>query len=422
MSNHKKLCAPQFSAFNQSAMSPDSTLTAPPTTRRAFLKTSAAAIGLLALPSFSQAALPEPSHSSWPSFRNGNELRGIAGSALPEKLELLWKIEVDDGVTATAAIVGDHVYAGTYGGELICLDRKTGKRLWTHFSAEKKKPTDFIPGFQSSPTVFEDLVLAGDEDGVFHAVDRESGKLRWKYVTLGEIIASAAIFQHEKIKDRIIVGSYDATLYCLKLDGSLDWKFETQDRINGSPAIAGDITFVTGCDQHLRAVNILTGKEEFDMPLERFLIASPTIDKDTLYVGTHEGEFLAIDLARQEVIWRHKDPSREQPIHSSAALTDKFVIFGGQDKQLQCLDRKTGERQWAFQARGQINSSPVVVGERIFVGSNDGNLYEVGLADGQQRWKTKLGRSVTASPAVGEGCLVIGAEGASGEIYCFGAK
>ena len=92
-----------------------------------------------------EAAQNETGETAWASFRNGNQLRGIATSPLPEKLELLWKVPVDDGVTATAAIVGDHVFAATYGGELICLERKTGKRVWTYFSEEKKKPTSFIP-------------------------------------------------------------------------------------------------------------------------------------------------------------------------------------------------------------------------------------------------------------------------------------
>ena len=30
--------------------------------------------------------------SSWPNFRNGHELRGVAAAALPEKLQLLWLI------------------------------------------------------------------------------------------------------------------------------------------------------------------------------------------------------------------------------------------------------------------------------------------------------------------------------------------
>lgn len=390
--------------------------------RRQFLRQSgAAAVGTALIPQLARGG-PQPavaSRTAWPSFRNGNQLQGVAGSPLPPSLELLWKVPVDDGVTATAAIVGDRVYAGTFGGELICFDRATGDRVWTYLSAEKKKPSDFIPGFQSSPTVTGDLVVIGDEDGVFHAVERSTGRQRWKYETLAEIISSAAV-----VGDRIIFGSYDATLYCLNAaDGSEFWKFETADRINGSPAVAGDLTFVTGCDTHLRAISISTGREEFDMPLERFLIASPAVYDGMLYVGSHESEFLAIEIARQEIVWKFSNERSELPIHSSAAVTEDVVLFGGQDKQLHCLDRKTGQEQWAFTTRGQINSSPVIVdGERVFFGSNDGNLYEVGLSDGKQRWKQKLGRSVTASPAVGEGCLVIGAEGTEGEIHCFGAR
>ncbi len=389
--------------------------------RREFVALTAglAAAGLVnATGTGAEVAQNETGETAWASFRNGNQLRGIAMSPLPDKLELLWKVPVDDGVTATAAIVGDHVFAATYGGELICLERKTGKRVWTYFSEEKKKPTSFIPGFQASPTVTSELVLIGDEYGVFHAVERASGKLRWKYETQAEIICSAAI-----VKDRIIFGSYDSTLYCLGFDGKELWKRETGDRINGSPAIAGNITFVTGCDQHLRAINIDSGEEEFDLELGHFMIASPAVDKYMLYVGTHESDFLALNLETQEVVWRFKDEAREFPIHSSAALTDDRIIFGGQDKQIHCLERKTGKELWNFATRGQVNSSPVIVGgNRIFVGSNDGYVYEIGLNDGKQRWKEKLGRSVTASPAVGEGCLVIGAEGSEGQIHCFGQK
>ena len=392
--------------------------------RRQFIAASAA-LALAGLPSLVRAVDAPPTapaaapSTAWPSFRNGNQLRGIATSSLPTKLEVLWKESVQDGITATAAIVGVHVFAATLGGELICYERLTGKRVWTYFSAPRKKPDDFIAGFQSSPTVTRELVLVGDEDGRMHAVDRASGKPRWKFETGAEIIASAAV-----VGERVIFGSYDSTLYCVKLaDGEEVWKFKTQDRINGSPAIAGNLTFVTGCDQHLRAINIETGQEKFDLPLERFMIASPAVFDSMLYVGTHEGEFLAIDITKPEVTWRYSEPGKEQPYHSSAALTEERVIVGCQDKLLHCFDRKTGKQQWAFAANGQINSSPVLVGgDRLFVGSNDGHLYEIGIADGKQRWKQKLGRSIAASPAVGEGCLVIGAEGTEGAIYCLGAK
>ncbi|HEY2252140.1 MAG TPA: PQQ-binding-like beta-propeller repeat protein, partial [Planctomycetaceae bacterium] len=64
----------------------------------------------------------------------------------------------------------------------------------------------------------------------------------------------------------------------------------------------------------------------------------------------------------------------------------------------------------------------VIVDDRVFVGSNDGNVYGLNLDTGKEVWRHTDGRPFTASPAVGEGCLVIGSESNTGNIYCFGAK
>lgn len=353
---------------------------------------------------------------SWATFRRTADLAGVASSPLPTKLKQKWKITSKDGFASTAAIVGDHVYVGTLSGEMLCLKRETGDTVWTYRTVDKVEKNSFAPGFQSSPAVTAEGVFAGDEDGVFHAIDRTTGKKKWTYASNGQIVASANV-----VGDKLIFGSYDSSLYCLKeTDGKEVWKFQTADRVNGSPAVTDKHTFVTGCDQHMRVINIETGEQFADMPLERFLIASPAVSGDMLYVGTHEGEVIALNWRKQEIVWRYSDPSRDQPYHSSAALTDKFVLIGGQDKLLHCIDRKTGTAAWTFATRGQVNSSPVVVGDRVFVGSKDGFLYEVKLADGKLIEKYQVGRGISASPAVGEGCLVLGAEGNDGALVCFG--
>ncbi|MBO11719.1 MAG: serine/threonine protein kinase, partial [Planctomycetaceae bacterium] len=127
--------------------------------------------------------------ASWPNFRNGLELRGVTKSPLPDKLELLWSHPIPDGMvfTSAVAVLDGRVYASTLGGELLCLDLKSGKLLWKYLSAAKPEPDTFIPGFPSAPTVAADSVYVGDEDGVFHAVDRKTGKKRWLFQTQAEI-------------------------------------------------------------------------------------------------------------------------------------------------------------------------------------------------------------------------------------------
>lgn len=363
----------------------------------------------------SETAAPGP--RDWPSFRNGNAQRGLAGSDLPEALELKWQVESPDGFVATAAIVGDRVYAGTLSGDFLCLDLETGKEIWKTRSIDNPNPNKFAPGFKAAPRVTADSVYVGDEDGVLHAFERATGALRWRLQTDAEIAGCPAV-----VDDRLIIGSHDSFLYCLKqADGTLVWKFQTNDRINCSPAISGSSTFVTGCDEHLRVINIETGEQTADIPLGSYLIASPALVGEMLYVGTYASEVLAVNWKEEKFVWRYRDPRREFPYHASAAVTEELVIVGGQDKQLHCINRQSGEKVWVFPTRAQVNSSPVVVGDRVVFGSNDGNIYIVSLKDGAERWRFRAGSDVTASPAVGVGRLVIGAEGRNGALYCFGA-
>ncbi len=360
----------------------------------------------------------------WSSFRNNSHLTGVAGTTLPSNLDLLWKSPVPYGVSGTAAIVNGRVYIGTMNGEFLCLDRKTGQRIWSYRSIADPDPKAFAPAFKCSPTVTAHAVYLGDEDGVFHAIDTKTGKLKWKFLTEGEIISSPTI-----AGDRILFGSYDKNLYCLNaVNGQELWRFETDGSVHCSPAIAGKYTFITGCDEKLRVINIETGKEAGHLPLAAYLVASPAVLGDHVYFGTSAGEVLSVNWKTLKVAWRYRAGNNEFSFHSSAAVTEKYVVVGGRDKQVHCLDRKTGQRVWTFTTKGQgrkggqVDSSPVIVGDHIFIGCGDGFLYELSLDEGRLLWKYQIGRQISASPAIGEGCLVIGSEGSDQFIYCFGEK
>jgi eukaryotic-like serine/threonine-protein kinase len=360
--------------------------------------------------------IPPPTEAGWVSFRNGPEQRGVSRTALPETLEVLWEHKTEFGVAGTAAIVGEHVYVPTLDGVLFCLNRKDGKEIWSYRSVED--PKAFAPGFKSSPLVTEAGLFVGDEDGVLHALDRGTGKSRWTFQTDAEIAGGANSFG-----DKIVFGSYDSFLYCLKqADGELVWKFQTEDRINCAPAISNGHTFVSGCDEHLRIIDLNTGKQVADIPMDSFLIASPAVWNEQLYVGTHTGLVVALDWKQRKFTWKYDDPNTDFPYHASASITETHLLVGGHDKQLHCLDRLTGEARWTFPTRAQINSSPAIAGDRVFFGSNDGNVYGVSIETGQEAFKFLVGRSVTAGPAIGEGVLVVGADGNRGKVYCFGRK
>ena len=359
------------------------------------------------------AAAAEPKATSWASFRATPDQRGVAGSTLAAVPALKWEFPSPDGWVAGVAIVGDHVYAPALSGNLHCLDLKTGKEVWSYRSIDDPDPKKFAPGFKAAPLVTATMIYIGDEDGVLHAIDRMTGRKQWIFSSNAEIAGCVAQFE-----DKLLLASHDSFLYCLRNDGTEAWKFQTNDRINCSPGIVENYTFLAGCDEHLRVIDLNTGKEFRDMPLNSFLIASPAIVGDLLYVGTHTGEIVCVDWRKGEFLWRYEGP-RKMPFHASAAVTDELVIVGCHDKQVHAVDRASGLPKWTFPTRARIECSGAVVDDRMFVGSGDGNLYGISLATGTEVWKHNGGRGISAGVAIGEGCLVVGEDEQNGRLLCF---
>jgi outer membrane protein assembly factor BamB len=120
----------------------------------------------------------------------------------------------------------------------------------------------------------------------------------------------------------------------------------------------------------------------------------------------------------RKVAWRYRDPDRQFPYYSSAALSGKRVIIGGRDKAIHSLDAATGKSAWKFLTRARVDSSPVVAGGRVYVGSSDGRLYVLDEATGRKQAEFDTGDAITASPTIAAGRVIVGST--DGRLYCFG--
>ena len=384
----------------------------------------------------------------WTEFRGGSMLRGHRTGKTTDQPRLRWIYDAQAAIESTAAIVDSIVYVGTGEKGLIALKldpaTKKGEVLWT-FKVEF--------GIRSSAGVRDGRVFFGDDLGVFWAVDAKRGEQVWKFDTDtgSEIISSPTFFG-----DRLVFGSYDAMLYCLdRPKGELQWKFPTDGPVHCTPAVSHGYTFIAGCDEQLRTVALADGKQTTALPLGSYSAASPAVLNDRLFVGTlgnqvtcirwHGGQAsagrvaegavpesvketsAATDVeARSELLWTYEHPDKKFPYHSSPAvgpligadgMRRQVVVIGGRDKMVHALDAETGGSLWTFATKGRVDSSPVIVGQRVIVCSLDGKIYILNLATGKEVWSFNSGSSFSASPAVGGGRLVVGSE--EGLIHCF---
>jgi len=95
----------------------------------------------------------------------------------------------------------------------------------------------------------------------------------------------------------------------------------------------------------------------------------PVVIGDTIYFGSDDGNFYALDVESGYMRWVFKSGAE---INSIPAADKDKIYFGCKDGKLYALSRKTGEEVWTFQTGSQINSQVTRYGDYvIFVGDGD---------------------------------------------------
>jgi outer membrane protein assembly factor BamB len=231
----------------------------------------------------------------------------------------------------------------------------------------------------ASPAVANDTVYVGSWDSYFYALDAASGKPRWRFKT-GE---DAAINNQVGIQSSAVVaqgvvyfGCRDSNLYALDAaSGAKRWSYPTKGSwVISSPSVRdGVVYFATSDSSLLLAADARTGAPVFSLSFNKWpFFSSPALAGDMLYIGSHAGKLVAIDLKAHQQAWvfqtdgAHKNgPAFTKPDGSpnyEAAFSDFFY-----DDMVVGVDR--------MMSVGAVVSSPVPDGDALYFGSWDGELY-----------------------------------------------
>ena len=91
-------------------------------------------------------------------------------------------MENGPGPHATPLVTADHVYVIGILANLLCLDKKTGKTLWSHDLYREFNATRMDRGYSASPIAWKDTVIvkAGGAGHALIAFNQEDGKVVWQ--------------------------------------------------------------------------------------------------------------------------------------------------------------------------------------------------------------------------------------------------
>jgi outer membrane protein assembly factor BamB len=76
----------------------------------------------------------------------------------------------------------------------------------------------------------------------------------------------------------------------------------------------------------------------------------------------------------------------EAPAFNPPIVKAGTIYFGSPDGNFYALDIQSGYMRWVFKTEGVVNSIPFADEELVYFGSNDGRVYAVSLEDGKQAW------------------------------------
>ncbi len=340
----------------------------------------------------------------------------------------LWVASVGGAVQSKLVISGGALYVSTMGGDLSCLDARTGQTRWKWASGG---------AVFSTPRVQNGAVYFGSADHFVYALNAASGKFQWKTQTKGAVFGGAAV-----AGGVVCIASVDTWIYGLnERNGAVLWRAKGENMFQSQAATDGARFFVGGWDNYFRALDVATGREIWTQKFGKSFyyspaIGSPTTAQHRVYVSSNDGILHAMNAATGQIEWEvpgpalgysgplwHDDSSSDSSSDRNgessgnpsgarifnASLTDTGRVFA--------FDAGTGQKIWETatgsviydsscawgNAAGDGTASDKAAGGAIYVGSVSGVFSALGARDGKILWQYQLAPGhLLASPATDE--------------------
>ncbi len=315
----------------------------------------------------------------WPQFRGPNRdgvsketglLREWPASGPP----VLWKaVNAGEGFSSVAISHGRVFTMGSRdGGEyVIAYDVETGKELW---ATRTGKPflVDKVNGPRSTPTVEGDRLWALGANGDLWCLNVADGHSVWHldiFEKFGGNNIQWGLAESPLLDgDHVIVtpGSPSGSIVALdKSTGELVWQSsEVKDRAAYASAIVADVAGVRQIIQFTAAalVGVNASQGKLLWRYERVAndvanCATPILDRNHVFASSaydRGGVLLSLSAdgsggVRAEELYF----TREMMNHYGGMVLLDGSLYGYSNRDLACVDFKTGERKWRARAAGK---------------------------------------------------------------------
>jgi len=305
-----------------------------------------------------------------------------------------WSRSVGEGQGDTynrlvPAVEGDTLFVADATGEVLALDRFSGKVLWSR-SLERPVSGGVGAGYGQ--------VLLGTLQGEVIALDSANGEELWRSRVSSEVLSPPV-----SNGDVVVVQTQDDRLIALETgSGSQRWSYENSPAVltlrgTGTPLVTNQLA-VAG----LSTGKVLAVETQRGLPIWEQRVAVPSgrselervvdidggleLSADVLYLVTFQGNAAALDLRTGRPLWQ-----RESSSDGGVALGYGTVYVSMATGGVEGIDLRTATVLWRNDelARRQL-SSPSVFSSYVAVGDLEGYLHLLSQVDGRFVGRTRI--------------------------------
>ncbi|WP_066218201.1 PQQ-binding-like beta-propeller repeat protein [Formosa haliotis] len=288
------------------------------------------------------------------------------------------------------------IYSGL--GGVNGLDILSGEIKWT------STPNTNSNGDYRNIILDETHIYAFGSNSSLYCIDKVTGGKLWQRSFLDNY-APLAIDS-----DRIFVSSRnDDHLYAInKVTGVADWSYELSNstgaapKIETNPLIVNNDIFFGDNIGRFYSFNKNTGTKNWSVDAGRFnsFYSSPTQFNESVITGTYSTLY-AYNLNSGAIIWQYV-PTGGTIKTSPFIYNDKVYIGISKNGsgELLCLNASNGSVIWSYALENNTTSSPIVFEDIVYIGDWNKNMYAVNAETGQLNWKIKTEEVIFKSPTI----------------------